>query len=372
MPPHLRIFLVHISTLALLGVWSCDDDSDCPPAAPCLPPTPEGWFQQTSPTARELSTVHAIDVNTVVAVGDSGAILRTTDGGQFWDMYETGSDALLVGISFIDADTGWTSGYAGSLYKTTDGGRTWQSRDPGTTADLADVSFVNSTIGWIGGGPWPEQAANGILAYTEDGGQTWVPRATPGRVVSLFVIDADTACAALSGGAFLRTTDRGRTWQEYQSNPPSWVGGLWFTDPITGWIVGAQGTILSTTDGGTTWNPINSGTTRNLVDVYFQDPDTGWAVGAFGTIVKTMDGGVSWTFRTSGTTFPLRSTSFADDDTGWIVGRGGVILKTVTARRNPGETRRSPPRTGGREIDRAPSPHHDLGKPFSFRRRLQK
>jgi photosystem II stability/assembly factor-like uncharacterized protein len=330
-PRPLVFFYPLLGIIIAFALSSCEDSCDCPSEQGCPSPTPCGWFPLASvPTKRHVNAVHAIDAMTVVAAGDSGMVLRTVDGGDTWSFIQTATNEGFIAMSFGSANWGWAIGTAGTLMRTTDGGLTWRAQDPGTTGDVRAVFFLSDAIGWIGCGAWPEGSSSGMLAYTEDGGETWVPRATEKQVNLVYAIDADIACASLSDGTVLRTTDRGQTWQESQSNPPSWVGGIWFRDSLIGVMCGAQGWAATTADGGMSWTPVTSGTTRNLVDLYFlQDEQTGWAVGAWGTILKTVDGGATWMFRTSDTTSHLRATSFADEQTGWIVGQNGTILKTV-------------------------------------------
>jgi photosystem II stability/assembly factor-like uncharacterized protein len=73
----------------------------------------------------------------------------------------------------------------------------------------------------------------------------------------------------------------------------------YFTNPTTGWVVGALGTILSTTDGDKSWKQQKSGTTKSLESVYFASSSTGWAVGDGGVILSTVDGGDKWTNYTA-------------------------------------------------------------------------
>jgi photosystem II stability/assembly factor-like uncharacterized protein len=330
LPAGISTLILVAAICILLAALGCDDDCTCPPEDQGT--APDGWFPLSGiPTTRELTSVCAFDWNTIVAAGDSGTVLRSTDGGDNWTLIQTATDSRFVFMSFTDADNGWLAGDGGALFKTTDGGVSWQARDAGTTGDLRVVFFVTADVGWIGGGPWPEQSAKGMLAYTENGGDTWTARSTSERVNVLFAVDADTACAGLSSGTILRTTDRGQTWEEYQSGATGWLGGIWFCDPLTAWLSGSGGLLAKSEDGGRIWTPVVSGTTRNLGDIYFLNTETGWLVGQLGTILKSTDGGATWTFRTSGTEAHLRMVRFADDDTGWIVGTGGTILKTVTA-----------------------------------------
>ena len=62
--------------------------------------------------------------------------------------------------------------------------------------------------------------------------------------------------------------------------------------------IGAVGTVLATEDGGATWVPQETQGSVTLFDVYFSDPLTGWVVGNAGAMFQTTDGGGRWIDRT--------------------------------------------------------------------------
>jgi photosystem II stability/assembly factor-like uncharacterized protein len=307
----------------------CDDETETPIGPN---PEPDGWFRlDTVPTTRELTSVHAIDLRTVVAVGDSGTVLRTTDGGDVWTLLQLDTDARLGDLDFAGADTAYSIGRAGAAFKSVDGGSSWESLSVPSSGDLRSASFVDGRHGWIVGGYWPEQDAAGIMARTDDGGESWTTWPGDQQVNMVWACGVDTACVVFAAGDVSRTTNGGQSWETSSSSAPGWIGGIWFSNSFDGWISGSAGFLARSDDGGTSWTPATSGTTRNLVDVYFRGEQRGVAVGQLGTIIQTDDGGDLWTFRTSGTSAHLRMTSFADDATGWIVGTQGTVLKTVTA-----------------------------------------
>src|SRR5207249_11370738 len=93
------------------------------------------------------------DANNGAAVGDSGTILRTTDGGNSWVPQSSGTGNTLFGIAFIDTNTatavGGACGIGGesTIVRTTDGGNTWTTQaNPGTVC-LFKVSFTDGHTG---------------------------------------------------------------------------------------------------------------------------------------------------------------------------------------------------------------------------------
>ena len=57
------------------------------------------------------------------AVGDSGTVLMTTDGGATWKKQFVGAQSSLTQVFFVDARTGWVAGSAGTLLATGTGGQ---------------------------------------------------------------------------------------------------------------------------------------------------------------------------------------------------------------------------------------------------------
>src|ERR1051326_4896056 len=126
-----------------------------------------GWtFQNPQPTGNALRAVAALDVRTIIAVGDQGSILRTTDTGVTWKRISSGTSALLSGISFADANTGLAVGRQGPLLPTVDGGSTWTPQSSGTGGWLRGASFTDAGTGTVVGDA-------GTILRTVDWGATW-------------------------------------------------------------------------------------------------------------------------------------------------------------------------------------------------------
>ncbi len=93
----------------------------------------QGWYAQSSGTTNHLRGVSFMDVNTGIAVGDSGTILRTTDGGTTWTPQSSGTMSALWEVTFADANAGTAVGGSGTILRTIDGGTTWTPQSSGTT-----------------------------------------------------------------------------------------------------------------------------------------------------------------------------------------------------------------------------------------------
>ena len=109
------------------------------------------WSAQDSATRKTLLGVDFVDANNGWAVGWSGTIVGTTNGGATWIHQTSGTTEQLRAVDFIDPSNGWSVGESGTILGTTDGGATWSPQASGTTNDLRDVFFLSPQQGWAVG-----------------------------------------------------------------------------------------------------------------------------------------------------------------------------------------------------------------------------
>src|SRR5215217_1079697 len=74
---------------------------------------PQWVWQNPLPQGNDLFGLSFSDINNGTAVGLSGTIVRTTDGGRHWIVQSTGTTEWLYGVSFVDANNGIVVGANG-------------------------------------------------------------------------------------------------------------------------------------------------------------------------------------------------------------------------------------------------------------------
>ena len=111
------------------------------------------WSVLQSGTTVSLYGVDFLDKNIGIAVGDSGTILRTSDGGSTWERLNSGVNLALNSVSYIDTRNIVAVGDSALILKTSDGGITWSPEFVNgiTNADLLSVDMSPSGKGIIGG-----------------------------------------------------------------------------------------------------------------------------------------------------------------------------------------------------------------------------
>lgn len=113
----------------------------------------------------------------VVVANGGGSGGNQSAGGCWTWLNPSPQGSQLNDVFFVNAAVGWAVGNSGTMLKTNDGGTTWQLQNSGTKSDLFNVQFIDAQHGWI-------RDEFGIF-MTVDGGNTWMPVAVP-RQVSYF------------------------------------------------------------------------------------------------------------------------------------------------------------------------------------------
>lgn len=330
------------------------------------------WLNPSLP-AYTFNDVKCLDSSTVVIVGNSGTILRSTDAGESWKSVHNPTSNNLLAISFSDRDHGIVVGDSGTLLFTTNGGIDWTRQTSGTNLPLRSVSFADSLNGLIVGGSY----FDGMILKTTNRGASW----TAITGYSYYQLNSvgytspmDVLIAAQSGDVY-KSTDGGSVWNYLystsgqplysiyclQNNTAVAVGydimritisgitlttpignggfpklGIWLTDSGLGFAVGSgvntgpTGLILKTTDFGSTWSEIVSGTVAGLHAVSFWGTTLGFIVGEGGVILRTIDGGTTWiNLQRSFTSLDFSCVKVLNADSALVFGTGGAILRTT-------------------------------------------
>jgi photosystem II stability/assembly factor-like uncharacterized protein len=332
--------------------------------------TTKTWAKQSLIKSNYFYGTCALDTNFCVAVGTSGEIVRTTNGGKSWqELYPTGITGLeqLTSIQFLNTNLGYAAGCNGVILKTTDGGENWSALTPPTSLDIRELFFINKDIGWVcgdeqflakttdGGASWSTISRTGTYPYpaiqfidentgwmlytsaydgkilkTNDGGINWTTQIKGDSIHfwNLYFLNNSVGFAG-GVGQIYRTINGGNTWEKIFDGKNWVIRDIKFNEKKEGWFVGDNGYILHCDSTWSVWNTQTSTTTNNLYGINVHGNDC-WAVGKNGTILHSTNGGNTWTKQVSNTFTHLYSVSFPSVDVGWTTGVNGCILKTIS------------------------------------------
>jgi photosystem II stability/assembly factor-like uncharacterized protein len=283
-----------------------------------------------------LNSVASFNSNNVLAVGNSGKILRTITGGSGWSLntnnptvnyksvtqagnyyfisgdngkvyktpvtnlllneYTTGVTTSLNSINFLDSLNGFACGANGVIIKTSNGGLNWTAINNGVlNIRLNAVSFRNNLNGIAVGD-------SGVVYLTTNGGTNWTLQ-TFLTTRNLLKVKYYNEGIAITGeyGIIIRRDIAG-SFQIKTSKTKSDIRGISGTY-ASNHICGGGGFIRNNKNGSDNYfnfeiNPMMA----NLVDIVFADSTTGYAISSLNdAIIKTNDGGSIWDL-TAGTT----------------------------------------------------------------------
>jgi M6 family metalloprotease-like protein len=224
------------------------------------------WHAQESGTLKCLggAASHPNAFGTRIAVGDSGLVLRTTNSGATWYTIQRVTSRDLHGVAFFcysSIGRGLAVGDSATVLRTLNGGGSWENRPQTLTRHLHGVAFANSNVAVAVGD-------SGTILRTEDFGDTFEVQPVPGLTQNLyavtFVATSGIGYAVGDLGVILRTDDGGESWDPESSGVSVVLRGVCFSDSNHGAVVGDSGVILATGDGGATWEKRSSGLTTDL------------------------------------------------------------------------------------------------------------
>lgn len=297
------------------------------------------WVDQFTEDKR-LNTVFFTDSLNGSCFGDSGFWIWTNDGGNKWNKADIKSTNItklynhVIDAHFFTKKSGWIITYDNSeeitVYKTIDGGAFWSEYNVGYSRNLSSISFPDSIHGCIVG-------HGGFIARTEDSGKNWIPISS-GEIPPLISIcfpDKSNGFVIGEQSAFMKTSDGGEAWEHSKVPNTGYINGVYALNKDTLLIANGMRdtTIFISTNGGKTWK--GQYKAKFSYDIDFINKEQGTCVGWYGEIFRTNNLGKNWYKVESGTETDLYSIDFCDDDSvGYIVGDKGIYLKTANGGRN--------------------------------------
>ena len=222
-----------------------------------------------------------------------GSILETTNSGENWTIIRQNESSCtdLYDILVSAQGTLIASGDEGTILRSTDEGVSWSQFNLEGAGRLYDLTGIP-------GGGISAAGQNGRVMVSFDDGITWADRGPGGTGYARHHLWKSADEAYVVGyDMFFRTLDGGVTWTEIQVPYVFGVNEVYFIDENTGYAVQDFG-YLKSTDGGDNWT-YNQQFTG--IDYRFRTlvlDDQHWLSVTFGEgseLWETNDGGLNWT-----------------------------------------------------------------------------
>ncbi|NVJ66867.1 MAG: hypothetical protein HWE16_10280 [Gammaproteobacteria bacterium] len=252
-----------------------------------------------------LLDVQKLSNGRLIAVGERGHILISDDQGETWEQKQVPTQSALTAVDFYDDQWGVAVGFEQTVLITKDGGDTWtlthQEKDAIENPALFDVEFVElNKIIAVG--------AFGLYLESNDGGDSWNQREVAAladfyggfshfyglahqagsKTLYLagekYVASESEYGEEVSSGLIAVSNDNGQTWTKLSSPYDGSFFGVKVAPDQRLFVYGLKGNLFSSNNAGASWQAIDLDTNSGLHDIVFLNGD--WvAVGTSGTIV---------------------------------------------------------------------------------------
>ncbi|MBE0648037.1 MAG: T9SS type A sorting domain-containing protein [Bacteroidales bacterium] len=309
---------------------------------------PQGtWERVVVPTMHNLRSVSFPDSLNGWAVGDSGTILHTGDGGNTWTQQDSPVENDIVYVFFLNQNLGWAAAlnfteppFGTILLKTSNGGDSWgSSLYPDENIFISCIHYFDSLTGWMGGKPH-------ALVKTIDGGNIWTQAAIDTSTLAFFpvltIAFLNQEVGYASGGMFdiagviWRTQNGGDLWYAIDPSqaPADEVHGLHIFDEMH--VMGSGGDpdygygvgMIRSSDGGVNWNYDEIGVQGIAYDIDFRTSSQAWSpLGPLCKLIFSLDSGDTWTEIPTPDSAAIYDITFPDSLHGYGVGNRGAVLK---------------------------------------------
>lgn len=137
-----------------------------------------------SVTVEDLVDIHGVDELNLIAVGDSNAVLVTTNGGNVWSSVTGPAPAVNLTACVMRSAREWIVGDAGgNLWYTRDGGLSWTAKafTGSGSGTINALAFATRSVGFMA----HTLNGKGWVLRTVDGGASWT-RVPDGGNISSF------------------------------------------------------------------------------------------------------------------------------------------------------------------------------------------
>ncbi|MBK9227587.1 MAG: hypothetical protein IPL67_11190 [Ignavibacteria bacterium] len=303
----------------------------------------DNWeWLHPKPQGNSLNAIDFVNDNIGYTAGAFGTILKTTDGGSYWNQLIPISNQSILSLDFTNTETGYAGSFNQKLSKTTDGGLSWNSLQLPVTGQfdslysILDIDFLNLNVGYVVG----FFSLESKIWKTTDGGSTWTTQTTAGAnyLNTLHFIDENNGYAAGGslGSEIIKTTNGGSTWElvEFYNAPALY--SLHFIDQTTGVAGGGDGRILISTNSGVNWNSAWCPSSMEINSLVFINSTTGFGFGSGDVYIKTTNGGLNWTEEEFGWTVNrlFSDASLTPNGTIHAAGNYGIVIRSTNSGAN--------------------------------------
>lgn len=273
----------------------------------------------------------------LVAVGERGHILMSSDEGENWQQAQAPVRVTLTNTFFIDDSFGWTVGHDGVVLKSEDGGKNWSKVMDGKRANDLMLEHAQTRLAELEAAieAAPEDQREELeddlegRTYMVQDAEAFSDEGASRPFLDVWFKDRNEGIVVGGFGLILRTTDGGETWSawfDHMDNP-----SLFHLNAITRigdqlFIAAEAGTLYRSSDWGQNWEMLDSPYDGSFFGITGTDQGRIIAYGLRGHAFQSEDWGESWHQVETGIDSTFFSGTLLNDGSAVLVGAAGISL----------------------------------------------
>lgn len=266
-----------------------------------------------SPLAEQslLLDIENVSDQYLIAVGERGHILRSTDGDN-WQQMPSPTQSTLTSISFVDSKHGWAVGHDATILHSQDAGLTWsiQHQNPALEIPFLHVHFRDNKSGVAVG-------SYGLFFRTADGGVTWQQEFHLSLLIQEDLEYLDE----------LKNEDEAAYLSERERILPHF--NRFYQDGRTAYLVGELGLMAKSNDFGKNWQRLEDVYQGSFYDIRRTQQGNLLAVGLRGNVFRSVSNGNNWKNSPAETTALLNNIVLDGEKITYLLGNSGTLLKST-------------------------------------------
>lgn len=252
----------------------------------------------------------------LVAVGERGIVLVSEDDAAQWRQVKAPVSVTLTAVRFADDKHGYAVGHSGTVLATTDGGESWTRVLDGRQA--AKISLAAAQ-------------ASGNAAAQRDAERS-VDEGPDKPLLDLLVFDAQRAIVVGAYGMAFSTTDGGQTWISLAGRMDNPRGLHFYAIRRHGehvLVCGEQGLVRLSQDRGQTFVTVKPSYNGSFFTAELSADNEIIVAGLRGNMLRSRDAGASWKQTTAQDAAAITGSALRADGSLLLVNQAGMVLREI-------------------------------------------
>ncbi|WP_233808709.1 WD40/YVTN/BNR-like repeat-containing protein [Paraburkholderia sp. HP33-1] len=251
--------------------------------------------------------------NRLVAVGERGIVVVSDNDAATWRQVSVPVSVTLTAVHFADNKHGYAVGHSGTVLATADGGETWTRVLDGRQA--AQISLAAAQT-------------NGNAAALRDAER--LEADGPDKpLLDLLVLDARRVIVIGAYGMAYSTTDGGQNWTSWADRLDNSRGLHLYAIRRHGeriLVCGEQGLVRLSKDGGQTFAAIKPPYSGSFFTAELPSDHEIVVAGLRGNMLRSLDAGASWKQITAPDAASITGSALRPDGSLVLVDQAGMVL----------------------------------------------